>query len=128
MQNDCMFIMKFYQHIMHTHADCIVLLIAGHTLSDKVYFVKQWSASKYEELSWLSEQHLGRAANQYVFAVFCTFFKGKYGSMFLFDKIRFFEISTKKKKKNLFFFLLESECSEIYTHYLCYEKLVRVFE
>ena len=27
-----------------------------------------------------------------VFAVFCMFFKGKYGSMFLFDKIRLFEI------------------------------------
>ena len=37
--------------------------------------------------------------------------------MFLFDKIHVF-----------FFFLLESESSEIYTHYLCYEKLVRVFE
>ena len=36
--------------------------------------------------------------------------------MFLFDKIFFF------------FFLVESESSEIYTHYLCYEKLVRVFE
>ena len=34
----------------------------------------------------------------------------------------FFEISL------FFFFLLESESSEIYTHYLCYEKLVRVFE
>ena len=39
-------------------------------------------------------------------------------------KYVFFEISF----FFFFFFFLESESSEIYTHYLCYEKLVTVFE
>ena len=44
------------------------------------------------------------------------FFKGKYGSTFFPAKIRvFFK----------FFFYTGSE---IYTHYLCYENMVRVFE
>ena len=55
--------------------------------------------------------------------VFCTFFKGKYGSTFFPAKIRccFFDFF-------FFFFFFFCYGSEIYTHYLCYENMVRVFE